>query len=101
MSTASDRSTPRRYIRAARVVTASARGVIEDGAVAVEGSRITAVGPAVERATKVKLERRTLIVETTSLQWSREVTRSTPTILKRLQTLLGADVVERIEVRRA
>jgi len=60
-----------------------------------------AVGPAVERATKVKLERRTLIVETTSVQWSREVTRSTPTILRRLQTLLGADVVDRIEVRRA
>ena len=48
MSAASDRSTPKRYIRAARVVTASAKGVIEDGAVAVEGSRITAVGPAAE-----------------------------------------------------
>jgi imidazolonepropionase-like amidohydrolase len=46
MSRASDRSTPKRYIRAARVVTASAKGVIEDGAVAVEGSRIAAVGPA-------------------------------------------------------
>src|SRR5262245_55370665 len=48
MSAASDRSLQRRYIRAARVVTVSARGVIEDGAVAVEGSRITAVGPAAE-----------------------------------------------------
>ena len=45
MSGASDRSTAKRYIRAARVVTASAKGVIEDGAVAVEGSRITPVGP--------------------------------------------------------
>ena len=60
-----------------------------------------AVGPALERATKVKLERKILIVETTSLQWSREVTRSSTVILKRLQTLLGADTVERIEVRRA
>jgi hypothetical protein len=60
-----------------------------------------AVGPALERATKVKLERKLLIVETTSLQWSREVMRSSPTILKRLQTLLGVDVVERIEVRKS
>ena len=60
-----------------------------------------AVGPALERATKVKLEHKILIVETTSLQWSREVTRSSPVILKRLQTLLGAEAVERIEVRRA
>jgi hypothetical protein len=60
-----------------------------------------AVGPALERATKVKLERKLLIVETTSLQWSREVMRSSPTILKRLQTLLGVDVVERIDVRKS
>jgi imidazolonepropionase-like amidohydrolase len=38
----------RRYLRAARVVTASAQGTIEDGAVAVEGSRISAVGPAAD-----------------------------------------------------
>jgi hypothetical protein len=60
-----------------------------------------AVGPALARATKVKLERKLLIVETTSLQWSREVARSSPMILERLQTLLGPDVVDRIEVRRA
>ena len=48
MSLSSDRSTQRRYIRAPRVVTASAKGVIEDGAVAVEGTRITAVGPAAD-----------------------------------------------------
>jgi Dna[CI] antecedent, DciA len=60
-----------------------------------------AVGPALERATKVKLVRKILIVETSSLQWSREVKRSSPMILKRLQALLGADVVDRIEVRRA
>jgi hypothetical protein len=59
-----------------------------------------AVGPALERATKVKLEGKLLIVETTSLQWSREVMRSSPLVLKRLQTLLGVGVVERIEVRR-
>lgn len=37
-----------RYIRAARVATLSDRGVIEDGVVIVEGTRITAVGPAAE-----------------------------------------------------
>ncbi len=60
-----------------------------------------AVGPALDRATAVKLEGRILLVETTSVQWSREIKRSSPLILKRLATLLGADVVQRIEVRRA
>lgn len=60
-----------------------------------------AVGPAIERVTNVKLERRVLLVETTSAQWSKEVMRSSPVILKRLQSLLGSDMVERIEVRRA
>jgi predicted nucleic acid-binding Zn ribbon protein len=59
-----------------------------------------AVGPAIERVTAVKLERNVLLVETASAQWSREVMRSSPVILKRLQSLLGADTVERIEVRR-
>ena len=39
---------PIRYIRAARVATMSSRGVVEDGVVIVEGTRITAVGPAAE-----------------------------------------------------
>ena len=60
-----------------------------------------AVGPAIERVTNVKLDRRVLLVETTSAQWSKEVMRSSPVILTRLQSLLGADMVERIEVRRA
>ena len=60
-----------------------------------------AVGPAIERVTNVKLERRVLLVETTSAQWSKEVMRSSPVILRRLQSLLGADTIERIEVRRA
>ena len=59
-----------------------------------------AVGPAFDRVTNVKLERRVLLVETASAQWSKEVMRSSPVILKRLQSLLGADVVERIEVCR-
>ena len=59
-----------------------------------------AVGPAIERVTRVKLEHRVLLVETASAQWSKEVMRSSPVILKRLHSLLG-DVVGRIEVRRA
>jgi predicted nucleic acid-binding Zn ribbon protein len=60
-----------------------------------------AVGPALSRATKVKLVGQVLIVETTSTQWSREVMRSSPMILKRLALLLGPDVATSIEVRRA
>ena len=59
-----------------------------------------AVGPAIERVTKVKLERRVLLVEAVSDQWSKEVMRSSPVILKRLQSLLGADTIDRIEVCR-
>jgi predicted nucleic acid-binding Zn ribbon protein len=60
-----------------------------------------AVGPAVQRATHVKLEGKVLLVDTTSAEWTREVGRSSPVILRRLQELLGADAVARIEVRRA
>jgi hypothetical protein len=60
-----------------------------------------AVGPALERVTAVKLEGRVLLVDTQSPQWSREVMRSSPVILKRLRAFLGANTVERIEVRRA
>jgi hypothetical protein len=59
-----------------------------------------AVGPAFERVTHVKLERKVLLVETASAQWSKEVMRSSPVILKRLQSLLGAETIERIEVCR-
>lgn len=59
-----------------------------------------AVGPAIERVTHVKLERRVLLVETASAPWSREIMRSSTVILKRLHSLLG-DIVDRIEVRRA
>jgi len=60
-----------------------------------------AVGPAVGRATHVKLEGNVLLVDTISAEWTREVSRSSPVILKRLKELLGADTVARIEVRRA
>jgi imidazolonepropionase-like amidohydrolase len=38
----------RHYVRAPRVISATARGVIEDGVIAIEAGRIVSVGPAVE-----------------------------------------------------
>jgi hypothetical protein len=60
-----------------------------------------AVGPALERATAVKLVAGTLIVDTTGPQWAREVRRSNGVIMARLRTLLGEKTVQRIEVRTA
>ena len=59
----------------------------------------TVAGPALGRATEVKLERGVLIVETTSIQWAREVRRSSSMILSRLQEFLGKDAVTSIVVR--
>jgi predicted house-cleaning NTP pyrophosphatase (Maf/HAM1 superfamily) len=58
-----------------------------------------AVGPALERVTTVKLERGVLIIDAASAQWSREIQRSSPVILARLQSLLGKDTVSSIIVR--
>jgi hypothetical protein len=41
-----------------------------------------------------------LLVEAVNAQWAREVRRASPVILPRLQSLLGVDAVERIEVCR-
>jgi len=59
----------------------------------------TAVGPAMDRVTSVRLDGGVLFVDATSQQWGREVRRSSGIILARLQTLLGAEAVQRIEVR--
>jgi predicted nucleic acid-binding Zn ribbon protein len=59
----------------------------------------TAVGPAVQRVTAVRLENGVLIVDTSSRQWSLELTRSSPVILRRMQSLLGTDVIKEIAVR--
>jgi predicted nucleic acid-binding Zn ribbon protein len=58
-----------------------------------------AVGPAVQRATSVHLEDGVLLVDASTLQWAREVSRSTPIILRRLQQLLGERTVVSITVR--
>lgn len=59
-----------------------------------------AVGTAVERATAVRLaDDGVLVVETASAQWSRELQRSSSTILVRLEALLGPGVVRKIQTR--
>jgi hypothetical protein len=58
-----------------------------------------AVGKALERVTQVRLEGNVLVVEATSAQWGREITRASPIILQRLQTYLGGSTVAGIEVR--
>jgi hypothetical protein len=58
-----------------------------------------AVGPAVQRATSVHLEDGVLLVDASGPQWAREVSRSTPIILRRLQQLLGEQTVVGITVR--
>lgn len=57
------------------------------------------VGPAVERATAVRLEHGVLVVEPASKQWAREIVRSREVILARLQRLLGEQAVTSIVVR--
>jgi hypothetical protein len=58
-----------------------------------------AVGPALERVSVVSLECDTLVVQTASAQWAREIRRSNGVILSRLQTLLGKDTVKSLSVR--
>jgi predicted nucleic acid-binding Zn ribbon protein len=59
----------------------------------------TAVGPAVQRVSAVRLEQGVLLVDASGGQWSAELKRSSPVILRRMQLLLGADVVKEIVVR--
>ena len=65
----------------------------------VEFAWKAAVGPALQRATYVKLEGTQLIVDAASPQWGREVRRSSRVILSRLQTWLGSQSVTGITVR--
>jgi predicted nucleic acid-binding Zn ribbon protein len=65
----------------------------------VEFAWKAAVGPAIGRATSVRLENAVLLVDAASAQWAREVSRSARVIVARLQTLLGAAHVREIVVR--
>ena len=70
---------------------------LSDGKVAFAWK--VAVGPAMERATAVKLDGTVLVIEASTAQWAREIKRSTGVIISRLGTLLGRDVVTDIKVR--
>ena len=59
----------------------------------------TSVGPAVSRATAVRLdERGVLVVTAQDAQWQREVERSLGLIRSRLEALLGPAVIQRVEI---
>jgi hypothetical protein len=58
------------------------------------------VGPAVSRATEVRLDEQGLLrVTAQSAQWRREVERSLGLIRSRLDTLLGPNVIIGVEIR--
>jgi predicted nucleic acid-binding Zn ribbon protein len=65
----------------------------------VEFAWKTAVGPALQRATAVRLEQGVLLVDASSREWALEVARSSRMILARLKTLLGDDVIREITIR--
>lgn len=58
-----------------------------------------AVGPAMDRVTRVRLENHVLIVEARTPHWTREVSRSSRIILTRLQGLLGEHVIRELSIR--
>ena len=57
-----------------------------------------AVGPAVDKLTRVALEDRTLRVRVRDAAWKSEIDRSCGVIHSRLESLLGQGVVRRIDV---
>jgi predicted nucleic acid-binding Zn ribbon protein len=65
----------------------------------VEFAWKASVGTALQRATAVCLEQGVLLVDAQSAQWALEVRRSSRIILRRMQSLLGEDVIREIVVR--
>ena len=59
-----------------------------------------AVGAPLARATTVELVDRVLVVRPRDPRWATEIVRASDVILKRVQHLLGAATVARIEVKR-
>jgi hypothetical protein len=60
---------------------------------------VAAVGPAIGRVTSVRLDGRTLRVIAADGHWAREVRRSSGMIVRRLERLLGPDVVSSLDVQ--
>jgi len=56
------------------------------------------VGPAVDRATTIELRERVLYVRARDAAWRREVQRSAGLIRRRLQALLGPDVLRALDI---
>jgi predicted nucleic acid-binding Zn ribbon protein len=59
-----------------------------------------AVGPAIARTTTIDLTDGVLRVKARDAHWEQAVHRAADTILARLQHLLGADLVKKIEIVR-
>ena len=57
-----------------------------------------AAGPAVGRATETEWRGGVLLVQARTEAWRREVRKASPLLLRRLQDLLGPDVVTRVQV---
>ena len=57
-----------------------------------------AVGPALARSTTVLLTGEVLTVRARDPRWAKEIERAADTILQRMQRLLGANTVIRIDV---
>jgi hypothetical protein len=58
----------------------------------------SAVGPAVDKATRIELRDHVLYVQVQEKAWQRELERSAALIRSRLDALLGDDVVRYIDV---
>jgi predicted nucleic acid-binding Zn ribbon protein len=65
----------------------------------VEFAWNASVGPALHRSTAVRLEQGVLLVDAQTAPWANEVRRSSKIILRRMQGLLGDDVIMEIVVR--
>jgi predicted nucleic acid-binding Zn ribbon protein len=68
----------------------------------VEFAWRAAVGPALARVTRVRLdESGALDVDVLDVRWAPEIRRSSPLIVSRLGILLGADTVKQIRTHHA
>jgi predicted nucleic acid-binding Zn ribbon protein len=90
-------------IRADRVLPAVVAEVVRKAPLCdekVDFAWRSAVGAAVARATRVRLDNQGLLhVTATEAHWLREVRRSSKLIFARMESLLGTGVVKNISVR--
>lgn len=91
-------------VRADRVMPAIVAEIIRKAPLCpekVEFAWRASVGPAMDRVTRVRLdEHHVLHVIAADAHWAREVKRSSRLILSRVQALLGAETVKRLDVVR-